>query len=1061
MRLPKQWARALLIPFLGLFLSGEAEAARLVDLRAPGIPPAGVPPARLRPFPDVIGGGPLRAVLPGSGRTYEELLKGAAPAPETTFRVAVFRIEFENDSAEGATTGEGRFLLGPNDGSWFIDSPPHDSVYFHTHLEVLRRYYEAQSYGKLRIEWEIFPKSLGAGEYRLHDTAGYLPEGSPASWDLDSRVDGLIRLCKDAITLVDTVDPGVDFSAYDGYMVVHAGPDLQTDVNGDSPGDTPSFFLSFGGEDTVVVDRDAGDSVLVAGMTMIPEYTSQDGFLFGLNGVIAHEFGHQLGLPDLYDTERSWPAVGVWDLMDSGGMVSISAGDFYLGSVIPASLSIWPKLYLGWTVPEIVTSSRDLSLACNTFLDPPGAEPRAALIPLNGEELFLVENRCGLAPPGGYAAKLDTVNNIVLGPITNDDAEEYTYDYDYALPGWGLLIWHINNRKLTQEAVFYTNDVNNDYNDRGLEVEEADGIKDLGNPYSAYWDGSPYDPFFAGNATVFGPSTAPSSNLTDGGKSKVTVRGIGPFGTIMDLTVEVDRSLPGWPVPLLADSTFADPAGLAVRAGEIPGAVAFWAAPDTSSDDSAAVRFGITAVAPAGGLIAVRREEIAAPLSGIPVSADLDPAIGGEEVYAVAGGRLLRVDPGGDPPVRDLGPLAAGRASAGPLLLDVNGDGREEIVVAEGDTLSVYETTSDSLLVVRRDPLESATITVLAATVEEGYPPRVYLVAGDEVIGVDYLTEKRLHATRAEAETGDLPVSLFLADLDRDGTREVVIVTPGGVVLVLDRSLDPLPGWPVLLEEPPTGEPFAADRNGDGYPEIAVPCGARLVLLERNGIRASDTPLEIPPYLQRERRLVGNGVTALLAAEGGAAGRTPPVATDDGGRLWLWTGRETPGAEWPISTGTENVAIGGGPAPDGGAALYALSRDGFLYGFPLEDADPRRFPWRGPGGDGAGRRAFDDTLLRAPEPAEGPPSRLLAAYCYPNPATGERAIIRYSLSAEAEVSISVHDATGGRVARVDGAPGAFGENEAALDIGPFASGVYAVRIAAGSEVKFVKMAVIR
>ncbi|RPJ42867.1 MAG: hypothetical protein EHM19_09770, partial [Candidatus Latescibacterota bacterium] len=853
----------------------------------------------------------------------------------TTFRVAVFRVEYENDSAGDATTGDGRFLLSADGGDWFIDKPPHDSVYFHTHLETLRRYYEAQSYGKLRIEWEIFPKSQNAGEYRLHDTADYLPEGDAGSWSLDDRIDGLIRLCTDALVLVDTLDETVDFSAYDGYMVIHAGPDLQTDVNGDSPGDTPSFFLSFGDEDSVVVDRDAGDSVLVRGVTMIPEYNSQDGFLFGLNGVIAHEFGHQIGLPDLYDTENSWPAVGVWDLMDSGGLVSIDAGDVYLGSVIPASLSTWCKLYLGWTTPEIVTSSRDLDLACATLLDPPGDEPRAALVPLNDREFFLLENRCGLAPPGGYAAKIDTVNNVILGPITNDEAEEFTYDYDYALPGWGVLIWHVNNRRLNEEAILYTNDVNNDWNDKGLELEEADGIRDIGNPYSAYWDGSPYDPFFEGNATAFGPSTSPNSDLTDGGKSKVTVRAIGPPGLVTGLTIDVDRSLPGWPVPLLADSSLVEPLALAARASGGAAVVAFWAAPDTASPDSGAVRFGLTAAAPGGDSILIRRADLAGPPTGLPLSADLDPSVDGEEVYALVGRDLLRIDPAGDPLLVDLGRIAGREATAGPILFDTDGDGSLELLLAEGETLSVYAPGPDSLRLIRRDPLGGGTITALAATDDGGFAPRLYCLAPPDLIGVEYTSDKSEAAVRRLAGRGAPEAALLLVDLDRDGAREAVVVAEGSAT-ALDRDFVPLPGWPVVLDALPTGEAFVCDRNADGRPEIAIPSGGDLVLIEANGIRATDTPLRIPPYLRMERNLVGCGVSARSAA--GEA--YPPIVGDDGGRLWLWPEQEAAGPDWPISTGTENASVVGGVAPEGAAALYALSRDGFVYGYPLGGADP-------------------------------------------------------------------------------------------------------------------------
>ncbi|RPJ42957.1 MAG: hypothetical protein EHM19_09625, partial [Candidatus Latescibacterota bacterium] len=119
MSVPKLAGRILLastIICLAHAADADASAARAASLR-----PAAAridaakggesPRAPIRRFPGVIGSGGIRPVLPGSGRTYADLLKGSAEAPATTFRVAVFRVEYENDSAGDATTGDGRFLL--------------------------------------------------------------------------------------------------------------------------------------------------------------------------------------------------------------------------------------------------------------------------------------------------------------------------------------------------------------------------------------------------------------------------------------------------------------------------------------------------------------------------------------------------------------------------------------------------------------------------------------------------------------------------------------------------------------------------------------------------------------------------------------------------------------------------------------------------------------------------------------------------------------------------------------------------------------------------------------
>ncbi|MFI6814928.1 immune inhibitor A domain-containing protein [Nonomuraea sp. NPDC050328] len=67
-------------------------------------------------------------------------------------------------------------------------------------------------------------------------------------------------------------------------------------------------------------------------------------------GIFAHEFGHDLGLPDLYDSQgpSSDSSVGFWDLMSSG---SHSGVLFQTG---PTHMGLWGKWIMGWADPEAV-----------------------------------------------------------------------------------------------------------------------------------------------------------------------------------------------------------------------------------------------------------------------------------------------------------------------------------------------------------------------------------------------------------------------------------------------------------------------------------------------------------------------------------------------------------------------------------------------------------------------------------------------------------------------------------------------------------------------------------
>ena len=63
-------------------------------------------------------------------------------------------------------------------------------------------------------------------------------------------------------------------------------------------------------------------------------------------GVFAHEYGHDLGLPDLYDTASGGDSdIDFWDLMSSGS----HSGPIFQS--IPTHMGIWDKWVLGWADP--------------------------------------------------------------------------------------------------------------------------------------------------------------------------------------------------------------------------------------------------------------------------------------------------------------------------------------------------------------------------------------------------------------------------------------------------------------------------------------------------------------------------------------------------------------------------------------------------------------------------------------------------------------------------------------------------------------------------------------
>ncbi|MDF2145923.1 immune inhibitor A domain-containing protein [Knoellia sp. p5-6-4] len=76
-------------------------------------------------------------------------------------------------------------------------------------------------------------------------------------------------------------------------------------------------------------------------------------------GVFAHEFGHDLGLPDLYDTSGGDNTTGFWTLMSGGSW--LNWGKDSIGTT-PGYMGPWEKLMLGWLDYQVVKHGADTTV---------------------------------------------------------------------------------------------------------------------------------------------------------------------------------------------------------------------------------------------------------------------------------------------------------------------------------------------------------------------------------------------------------------------------------------------------------------------------------------------------------------------------------------------------------------------------------------------------------------------------------------------------------------------------------------------------------------------------
>ncbi|MBT2491254.1 immune inhibitor A [Streptomyces sp. ISL-96] len=146
-------------------------------------------------------------------------------------------------------------------------------------------------------------------------------------------------------------DSDGNFNESDGYIdhfqIVHAGEDES--AGGGAQGENALWahrWYAYGTDagKTGPAGNPAGGAQIGTTGIWVGDYTMQpeNGGL----GVFAHEYGHDLGLPDLYDTSGGGEnGVGFWSLMSAGSW--LGKGKTEIGD-LPGDMTAWDKLQLGW-----------------------------------------------------------------------------------------------------------------------------------------------------------------------------------------------------------------------------------------------------------------------------------------------------------------------------------------------------------------------------------------------------------------------------------------------------------------------------------------------------------------------------------------------------------------------------------------------------------------------------------------------------------------------------------------------------------------------------------------
>ena len=305
------------------------------------------------------------------GRSLAPSRRLASPKPVGTMNCLVLLVDFSDNPGTTPPAHYEKLLFDPaNPGS-------------------MNSFYREMSYGKLDVKGKVTAWIRAPQPYSFYvdnqsGTGNNFPRNTPGLLQ-----DALNIYCKNnSLAPFDLNGDGF----VDGLFLVHAGPGAEVQT---APAKRKTMIWS---HKWTLRTPFVNNGVKAFAYFTAPE----DGRL----GVFSHEFGHFIGLPDLYDTSYRSRGVGDWCLM--------AGGSWGGGGNVPARLSAWCLATLGWITP------RNVKATANYKIDTLAKDKTDCLRVWTGgqagPEYFLLENR-------------------------------QQTGRDVALPGSGLAVWHIDERQ--------------------------------------------------------------------------------------------------------------------------------------------------------------------------------------------------------------------------------------------------------------------------------------------------------------------------------------------------------------------------------------------------------------------------------------------------------------------------------------------------------------------------------------------------------------------------------------------------------------------------------------
>jgi M6 family metalloprotease-like protein len=325
----------------------------------------------------------------------------------------------------------------------------------------LRDYYYENSYGIVTVTATVTARTLGGsagslGAYKLGTIDTYNDESDLA----------LKTLLIDSLT---AAKDDYDLTQFNHIMVYHAGA-------GHEESGVPKDIWSLFSNMVVHVG-----TATFNGFTTVPD-TSADPTYSPL-AVICHEYGHQLGLFDLYDTSVTGgrTTCGSWSLMDFP--YGADGTGKHPPHLDPCGKNFLKFIDLNTIIVNAVT-------------------PKATLYDSETSQTT-----------GFFKIPIDVATDTEYFIVEYRRPDETKMKFDLSLPATGVLIWHIDDTIALDPTRQTDNTINTGTPNLGIDLVEADGI-----PISKNQPGKPGDAWGPGKTF-----TEPQSNAFNGKLSGVVL----------------------------------------------------------------------------------------------------------------------------------------------------------------------------------------------------------------------------------------------------------------------------------------------------------------------------------------------------------------------------------------------------------------------------------------------------------------------------------------------------------------------------------------------------------